>query len=119
METRTGRAAAALWSASIGLLALAATQLVAEISADAGKAIHNLGKIWIPGAEGIGPYSGKETIALIVWFGSWGILRQLLKDRDPSPGAVGIGLLITIGVATTLLWPPMWGIIVPLFGGEH
>jgi hypothetical protein len=25
--------------------------------------VHGVGKLWMPGAEGIGPYSGKETIS--------------------------------------------------------
>lgn len=103
----TGIGVAAYLAAGLGLVALAVSHLAAERSDAAKQAIHGLGKAWMPGAEGIGPYAGKETIALIVWLGSWIVLHQWLKAKDVSVKWSGVLFLALIGIATTLLWPPV------------
>lgn len=108
----SGAAAAATVSAATGLLALAVSQVVTHTSVAAKEAVFTLGKFWIPGAQGIGPYSGKETIVLVVWLVSWGILHAAWRRRDVNLVAVGTLALIFIGIATTLIWPPVyasWG----------
>lgn len=107
-----GAAAAAYLSASLGILALALSHLLSEKSQSAKNMIHGLGKLWMPGAEGIGPYSGKETIELVVWLFSWLVLHFLLKDKNVSIRWSGIIFLIILGVATTLLWPPVTHLLV-------
>ena len=103
-----GRAAAAYWGAGIGLLTLALANLGAELSEGVKNAVHAAGKLWMPGAQGIGPYSGKETLALLAWLGSWGLLRALLKNREIKEPASFIGFLVVLGAATTLIWPPVY-----------
>ena len=108
----SGAAAAAIVGAAAGLLALAVTQVVTHASAAATKAVFALGKLWMPGAEGIGPYSGKETIALVVWLASWGILHAVWRRREVNLVVVGTIALVLIGIATTLIWAPVytsWG----------
>lgn len=106
-EKPTGIAAAAILACAVGSLALAASHLLAEYS-DAGKNwVHAWGKAWMPGAQGIGPYSGKETLALLAWLGSWDLLHLLLRRRNVNLTASGILFLLGIGLATTLLWPPV------------
>lgn len=108
VETMTnGRAVAAYWSAGIGLLTLAAVNLGTEISTAFKGSVHNIGKLWMPGAAGIGPYSGKETLALVAWLGSWLLLGFWLRWREVREPASFIGFLILLGAATTLLWPPV------------
>ena len=103
----TGPAAAVLLSVGVGLLALAGSHLLAEYS-DAGKNwVAAWGKAWMPGAAGIGPYSGKETLALLAWLGSWFLLHLLLRRRNVNLTAAGVLFLVGIGLATTLLWPPV------------
>jgi hypothetical protein len=80
----------------------------AHLSSGVKSAVHSLGKIWMPGAEGIGPYSGKETIALVVWFASWFILHRLLRRQQWNSNGVIIVFLTGIGLATTLVWPPVF-----------
>lgn len=118
-EKPTGIAAAAILSASLGLLVLAVGHLIAELS-DAGKAwVHAWGKAWMPGAEGIGPYSGKETLALLGWLGSWILLHLLLRRRNVRLANVGILFLIGIGMSTILLWPPVTEQVLHLLHGGH
>ena len=61
-----------------------------------------------PRAQGIGPYSGKETTLLVVWLVSWVALHFALRRRDLPIKPWAIGFLVAIGVATTLLWPPVF-----------
>ncbi|MEK8022589.1 MAG: hypothetical protein AAB229_02165 [Candidatus Hydrogenedentota bacterium] len=113
-----GRAAAAAWSVAIGMMALAKAHLAAEMSEAWKTTIHGFGKAWIPGAQGIGPYSGKETFALAAWLISWIVLHFLLRNRDIRPATLATVFLIGIGIATTLLWPPVWEPILHFFGSH-
>lgn len=102
-----GRAAAAYWSAGIGLLTMALVNLGTSLSKPFEKFVHAVGKAWMPGAQGIGPYSGKETFALVAWIGSWLILGAILRKREVKEPTSFIGFLTMLGVATTLFWPPV------------
>lgn len=113
-KTKLGGAQAALLSAMIGCLTLAIVNLGTAISPDFNKWIHSVGKLWIPGAEGIGPYSGKETLMLIFWLLSWFTLGRVLKNREWNMTFILVLFLIGMGIATTLLWPPVF----ELFGAH-
>ena len=106
-EKPSGPAVAAIWATGLGLLALAISQILADAHEPAKVVIHNIGKTWMPGAGGIGPYSGKETIALLVWLISWVILHFFLRRRQLNLMISGTLFLILIGLATTLVWPPV------------
>ena len=69
--------------------------------------VHRIGKLWMPGAEGIGPYSGKETLSLLVWLVSWAILHPLLRKTEWNNQVVVGIFLVGVALATTLLWPPV------------
>lgn len=103
----TGPAAAAVLAAGIGLLALAVAQVASAASSAFRASMQALGNLWMPGAAGIGPYSGKETVALLAWLLTWFVLHRLLRQRDVSLVAAGTIALLFIGLATTLLWPPV------------
>ncbi len=103
----TGPAAAALLSAGLSLLALAVSHVLADRSKAIEHTLQRLGALWIPGAQGIGPYSGKETVALLVWLLSWALLHAVFKRREVNLVAAGIATLILLGLATTMLWPPI------------
>ena len=103
-----GIAIAAYLSAMIGLLALGIVVFLCEASKPFLEQVYTLGKLWIPGAEGIGPYSGKETVALLAWLVSWWILHYLLRRKQLNGGFWLTIFLVGIGVATTLVWPPVW-----------
>lgn len=70
--------------------------------------VHSVGKLWMPGAEGIGPYSGKETLSLVMWIAAWVVLHSALHDRDLPISKWLVVFLVGVGVATTLIWPPVF-----------
>lgn len=104
---KLGIAQAAFLAGLIGVLTLALVNLGTEMSEGFKQAVHGVGKLWMPGAEGIGPYSGKETLALLAWLASWGILHFMLRRKEWNQGVVVILFLLGVGLATTLLWPPI------------
>ena len=99
---------AAIISAMLGMLTLALVNLGTQASKAFNTWVHGIGKLWMPGAEGIGPYSGKETLSALVWIGSWIVLHVAFRNRDLNLGRWLIVFLIGIGIATTLLWPPVF-----------
>ena len=107
-----GPAAAALIAAGLGLVALALAQVGSEASGSWKSAMQALGNSWIPGAKGIGPYSGKETVGLLAWLISWAVLHLALRRRDVSLVLAGIVSLLLVGLSTTLLWPPVTHLLV-------
>ncbi|MBI3332464.1 MAG: hypothetical protein HYZ93_00015 [Candidatus Omnitrophica bacterium] len=118
-EKPTGIAVAALWAAALGVLALAGSHILADRSKSGEAWVHAWGKAWMPGAEGIGPYSGKETLALLTWLGSWILLHLALRRKNVSLTAGGVLFLVGVGLATALLWPPVTGRMVHLLQGGH
>ena len=104
---KLGTAQAALLAAMLGILTLSLAHLGAELSVPFKNLMLKVGKAWIPGAEGIGPYSGKETLALAVWLGSWFLLHRFLRAKEWNPNLVLTLFLVGIAIATTLLWPPL------------
>lgn len=108
----SGAAIAAVLAAGLGVLALATAQVMSEVSEPFKTAMLSLGKLWMPGAQGIGPYSGKETVALLVWLGSWVVLHVVGRTWELSVGRWGTLALILVGIATTLLWPPVTELFV-------
>lgn len=104
---KNGLAQAALLAAMLGVLTLSVVNLATEVSKAFETSVHQIGKLWMPGAQGIGPYSGKETISLVVWLVSWFLLRRILRTREWNAQGVLVIFLFGISVATTLLWPPV------------
>jgi hypothetical protein len=103
-----GPAVAAILSIGIGGILMA---IVVGIS-DANKAfeadvIHALGKLWVPGAQGIGPYSGKFTVFLLGWLLSWAGLHVVFRRRDVDLAKWAIASFALIGLAILLIWPPI------------
>ena len=111
-RTPTGAAAAALLGAGLGLLALGFSHVASEASAPFKETMQQLGALWIPGAKGIGPYAGKETVGLLVWLMSWAMLHGLFRKRETNLVIAGTLTLLLIGLATTILWPPITHLLV-------
>ena len=73
-----GAAVAAMLSIGIGALAMAIVVGFSDASAAFNNGfVHSVGKAWVPGAQGIGPYSGKFTLLP-------GRLAAELGDRSPG-----------------------------------
>lgn len=116
-SNHNGAAQAALLSVALGVLTLSFVNLGTEFSKAFQGTVHQIGKLWMPGAEGIGPYSGKEMLSLVVWLGSWFLLHRVLRQREWNPRLVISLFLLGIAVATTLLWPPVTHEVVHILKG--
>lgn len=103
-----GIAVAALMAAMVGMLTLAVVNVFTAGSKAFNVWVHEVGKLWMPGAAGIGPYSGKETLALVAWLGTWLILHFALRNKDLEISRWFIVFLVGVGIATTLIWPPVF-----------
>jgi len=103
-----GIAVAALMAAMLGMLTLALVNAFTSASPAFNTWVHNVGKLLMPGAQGIGAYSGKETLALAGWLGSWVILHFVLRKRDLEISRWLVLFLAGVGIATTLIWPPVF-----------
>lgn len=85
----TGPVVAALMAVLCGEFALLLTDKISNRSKAFESRVYSLGK-WMPGATGtgidgsIGPYSGKETTALVVWCLSWAILHRAWRNSSPN-----------------------------------
>jgi hypothetical protein len=108
---KNGQVAAAMIASMIGVLSLGISHMISVLSEDAKLFIHEVGKAWIPGAEGIGPYSGKESFMLIGWGLSWLILYFALRNRDVKLPYYTLLFMIGISIATLLVWTPFVHII--------
>jgi len=103
---KNGQAAAAMIAAMIALLSLGISNLASSLSNDFKQIVHEFGKAWIPGAEAIGPYSGKETIMLFGWGISWLILYFMLRNRQVHLSKFTIIFIIGTALATLFVWSP-------------
>ncbi|PPD35817.1 MAG: hypothetical protein CTY19_01875 [Methylomonas sp.] len=85
----TGPVVAASLSLLLAFLTLLITHHISRLSPGLDKLIHSYG-YWIPGSTGKGPdgsigsYSGKETLAITVWLGSWLIFHVLWRKQELS-----------------------------------
>jgi hypothetical protein len=120
VQTRVaeGVAVAALMAAMIGMLTLAVVNLFTTASKGFNAWVHSVGKLWMPGAQGIGPYSGKETLALVAWLVSWVVLDVALRRTEMKLSRWLIVFLIGVGIATTLIWPPVFEHLAELIAGH-
>ena len=113
-----GVAVAALMAAVVGMLTLAVVNIFTAASKGFNAWVHSVGKLWMPGAEGIGPYSGKETLALVAWLASWVILDVVLGGKEMKLSRWLIIFLVGVGIATTLIWPPVFEHLAELIAGH-
>lgn len=113
-----GVAVAALMAAMLGMLTLAVVNVFTTASKGFNAWVHGVGKLWMPGAAGIGPYSGKETLALVVWIVSWVALGAALNRKDIEVSRWLIVFLVGVGIATTLIWPPVFEHLAELIAGH-
>ena len=104
----SGEAVAALLAAMIGMLALAVVNQLTALSPAFNTWVHGIGKLWMPGAPGIGPYSGKETLSVLAWIISWLILHRAMKARELALSRWLVVFLVGVGLATTFIWPPVF-----------
>jgi len=90
----------------IGLLAMGIVHMATDASTSFSNWVLMVGKLWIPNAQGIGPYSGKETFLLIGWLLSWVVLHLLLRKRDMKLAAPVVIFVVGMALATLLIYTP-------------
>jgi hypothetical protein len=111
-ERPTGPLVAALMAVLCGEFALLLADKISNRSKAMEARVYWLGK-WMPGASGsgaegsIGPYSGKETIALVVWCLSWAILHAALRNASLSVARSLYIFLIGLTVITVNFIDPI------------
>ncbi|MBI2184121.1 MAG: hypothetical protein HYU39_04085 [Thaumarchaeota archaeon] len=101
-----GPAVAALLSAMIGILILGAINVGTEASSSFSTSMLEVGKVWIPNAQGIGPYSGKETIMVVGWLLSWVALHLALRRKDVNLKTPTAMFVIGLVLATLFVYTP-------------
>src|SRR3990172_10860817 len=107
-----GSAVAAYMSSMLGLLTMGIVH-TATVASDAFKTwVHSIGKMWIPNAQGIGPYSGKETFLLLAWLLSWAVLYVLLRKREVKLTVPVVVFVVGIALATLFVYTPFINFIL-------
>ena len=101
-----GAAVAAFLSAMIGLLTMGIVHTATDASTVFSNWVLSVGELWIPNAQGIGPYSGKETFLLVSWLLSWLVLHLLLRKRDVRLAAPVVIFVVGTALATLLVYTP-------------
>ncbi len=108
-----GEAIAAFMSPMLGLVALAIANGLWEANRVYYTEVYLRIGSWIPQYDRIGPFTGKETILLVVWLGSWAIMHLLLRKREMRVAPWAIAFLIGIAAAALLVWPPVAEVVIP------
>lgn len=111
-EIPTGVAVAAMLATMIGLLTLALVNPSTTASKDFSSWVFGIGKLWVPGAEGIEPYSGKETFMMVGWLGSWIVLHFALRKREVNVRLWFAVFLVGMAITSLLLWPPITHLVL-------
>lgn len=125
MPVFSGPAIAATLSLLLGFYTLMITHHVSRLTKDLDKLIHSYG-YWMPGSTGSGPdgsigsFSGKETLAVLVWCLSWAIFHMLWRQVDLPmrkwlPIFLGALLVVTLGFIHPVIDPVIL-LLVDLFG---
>lgn len=109
-----GVAVAALLAAMMGMLALGVVNILTTAYDGVDAWVHGVGTLWMPGAAGIGPYAGKETLSLVVWMAAWVALHYALRRRELRVSTWLIVFVAGVGVATILILPPVFAHIAGL-----
>ena len=102
-----GPAAAAMLAAVVGLLSMAVGHVLATALQPFEAALLAAGRVFFPGGDTTGGYSGKELVALVVWLGGWALLHRRLRQRQVGLTGVTAMVLLALLAATLLVWPPI------------
>lgn len=118
----SGPAVAASMSLLLAFLTLMISHHISRLTKQLDNVVHAYGH-WIPGSTGSGPdgsigsYSGKETLALIVWLSSWLIFHLLWRKQDLSLQTWTRFFLISLIMITLGFFHPLSDPIVLFVAG--
>lgn len=96
---QNGSGAAAILAAAIGCFALA----LLAFAGDKSVAIKNSLNFYKP----TGPLSGVTTVAILLWFFTWGILEWRWCNKTVAVGRTNAVALIMLGLGLLLTFPPI------------
>ncbi|WP_020485226.1 hypothetical protein [Methylomonas sp. MK1] len=108
----TGPAVAASLSVLLAFFTLMVSHHISRLSPGLDKMVHSFG-YWIPGSQGSGPdgsigsYTGKETLALTVWFGSWLLFHLLWRKQNLSLNTWTKVFIVALGLITLGFFHPL------------
>lgn len=105
---RSGEVVAGMLAALLGMAALTAAHWWSAADPAAANVWALRLSSWLPGGLRIGPYGGKEIIALTVWLGSWLILFITLKWFELRLRFWTVLFTIGMMILLVLLWPPVY-----------
>jgi hypothetical protein len=91
----TGPVAAALLATGIGVFTLGLFTTLSEASTG----IHD----FLEFSDDVGPLSGKTILAVVAYFGSWGVLHALWRRQNPvlRPILIATAALVGLGILGT------------------
>jgi hypothetical protein len=94
-ERPTGPVAAAVLATGIGAVVLGVLTTLNEASTD----VHD----FLEFTDDVGPLSGKTTLAVIAYFGSWAILHGVWRRQNPAlrPILIATLVLVALGILGT------------------
>lgn len=95
-----GEAAAALLACGIGCAFFGLLVLVA----DANLRVHDA----LQWSRSVGPLSGKSTLGMAGWLGTWAVLHRRYRGREVSMAAVVRLTRILIAAGFVLTFPPVF-----------
>lgn len=110
----SGPAAATLISPAIGSFLMMVFHHLAAISESVEQMLCEIGS-WIPGSHqtdkmygAMGSYSGKQTILLIGWLGSWLVLHIIWRNKNIKPKTIFFSMFAFFVAATLMTWHPLF-----------
>jgi hypothetical protein len=110
----TGEAAAAVCAASVALLALGGSGVLAALIPWFEQGLAELSRFFLPGGAQLGVYGGQQLIMLLAWGVSWAILHARWRRRQVSLTATSAVLVASLVCTALLLWPPVTRALIPL-----
>jgi hypothetical protein len=93
-----GSGGAAILSAGIGAFALAAL----AVAGDKSGLMKRILNFYTP----TGPLSGVTTVAILVWFFTWGILEWRWRCRNVAMGRINAVAFALLGLSLLMTFPP-------------
>lgn len=106
-----GPVAAAFVAAGVGSLVLGLFVTLNEVSADINDFLKFDANFGI--GSGVGPLSGKVTLAVIAFVVSWIALHFLWRGKELDFGKVFIASLVLVGLGFALTFPPIFLLFAP------
>jgi hypothetical protein len=107
----SGPVAAVFVASGIGSLVLGLFVTLNEVSEDINAFLKFDASFGI--GSGVGPLSGKVTLAVLAFFISWIVLHFLWRGKEVNFGRAFIASLVLVGIGFALTFPPIFLLFAP------